>query len=68
MKFRVEVISVNDEGAEQRRDVMEMERQELAMETLGLSLAEGKTILRAVQDFVASQQPAEYLEWSCPHF
>jgi hypothetical protein len=62
MKFRVEVICVNDEGTEQRRDVMEMERQELAMETLGLSLAEGKTILRGVQDFVASQQTAEYLD------
>jgi len=34
MKFRVEVICVNDEGAEQRRDVMDMERDELAMETL----------------------------------
>ena len=54
MKFRVEVICVTDEGAEQRRDVMEMERQQLAMETLGLSLAEGKAILSGVQDFVAS--------------
>jgi hypothetical protein len=64
----VEVICVNDEGTEQRRGVMEMERRELAMETLGLSLAEGKTILRGVQDFVASQQTAEYLERrrNCP--
>jgi hypothetical protein len=68
MKFRVEVICVNDAGTEQRRDVMEMERQELAMETLGLSLAEGKTLLRGVQDCVASQQTAEYLERrrNCP--
>lgn len=62
MKFRVEVICVNDEGAEQRRDVMEMERRELAMETLGLSLAEGKAVSHGVYDFVASQQTAEYLE------
>ena len=61
MKFRVEVISVNDEGSEQRRDVMEMERDGLAVETLGLSLAEGKAILRGVQDFVASQQTSEDL-------
>jgi hypothetical protein len=68
MKFRVDVICVNDEGTEQRRDVMEMERQELAMETLGLSLAEGKANLRGVQDFVASQQTVEYLERrrNCP--
>ncbi len=62
MRFRVEVICVNDEGTEQRRDVMEMERQELATETLGLTLAEGKAILRGVQDFVASQQTVEYLD------
>ena len=48
MKFRVVVICVNDEGAEQRREVMEMERRELAMETLGLSLAEGKALLQGV--------------------
>jgi hypothetical protein len=62
MKFRVEVICVNNEGAEQRCEVMEMERQELAMETLGLSLAEGKALLRGVQDFVASQQISEDLK------
>jgi hypothetical protein len=69
MKFKVEVICVNDEGAEQRRDVMQTERRELAMETLGLSVAEGKAILREVQNFVASQQTLEYLERqrNCPH-
>ena len=53
MRFRVEVICMQDDGAEQRRAVMEMERRQLAMETLGLNLAEGKAILRGVQDFVA---------------
>ena len=69
MQFRVEVICVNDEGTEQRHGVMEMERRELAMETLGLSLAEGKAILRGVQDFVASQQTSEDLQCrrSCPN-
>jgi hypothetical protein len=62
MKFRVEVVCVNNEGAEQRCEVMEMERQELAMETLGLSLAEGKALLQGVQDFVASQQISEDLK------
>jgi hypothetical protein len=62
MKFRVEVICVNDTGTEERREVMEMERQQLAMETLGLSLAEGKAILRGLQDFFASQQVSEDLQ------
>jgi hypothetical protein len=69
MRFRVEVICVNDEGTEQRHGVMEMERRELAMETLGWSLAEGKAILRGVQDFVASQQASEDLQRrrNCPN-
>jgi hypothetical protein len=69
MRFRVEVICVNGEGTEQRHGVMEMERRELAMETLGLSLAEGKAILRGVQDFVASQQSSEDLQRrrNCPN-
>ena len=62
MRFRVEVICVNDEGTEQRHGVMEMERRELARETLGLSLAEGKAILRGVQNFVAFQQTSEDLQ------
>jgi hypothetical protein len=53
---------VNDQGAEQRREVMELQRQELAMETLGLSLAEGKALLQGVQDFVTSQQISEDLK------
>jgi hypothetical protein len=62
MKFRVEVICVHADGVEQRCDVMEMERHQLAMETLGLSLAEGKAILSGVQDCVAAQQVAEDLQ------
>jgi hypothetical protein len=68
MRFRIEVICVNDDAAEQRGGVMELERNQLVMETLGLSLCEGKAILQGVQDFVASQQTAEYLKRrrSCP--
>jgi hypothetical protein len=62
MKFRVEVICMSDDGAEHRCPVIETERRQLAMETLGLSLADGKTILHGVQDFVASQQTAEDLQ------
>ena len=62
MKFRVKVVCINDEGAEQQHHVMEMERRELAMETLGLSLAEGKALLNVVQDCVATQQINDDLE------
>lgn len=69
MKFRVEIVCIDEGGKEHRSIVMELERQGVAMETLGLSLAEGKAILRGVQDRVASQQMAEHLQQQrkCPH-
>lgn len=68
MKFRIEVICIKEDGSEQRSSVTEIQRQELVLETLGLTLAEGKTILHGVQDFVTAQQMAEYLEQrrNCP--
>jgi len=62
MRFRVEVIYVNDEGTEQRHGVMEMKRRALARETLGLSLVEGQAILGGVPDYVASLQIREDLQ------
>ena len=69
MKFRIQVLRVADDGAERMKEVMEFERQELAMETLGMSLAEGKAVLKGVQEFVAEQQAAEFLqrERTCRH-
>jgi hypothetical protein len=51
MKVRVEVISLNADGKEQRRQILTIERRELAMETLGVNLTEGKALLAGVQDF-----------------
>jgi hypothetical protein len=55
--FRVEIVCFHD-GGEQRCSVVEMERAELALETLGMSVAKGKAILHGIQDFVAGQQVA----------
>jgi hypothetical protein len=52
MKVRVEVVSLNTDGEEQRRQILTIERRELAMETLGVNLTEGKALLAGVQDFV----------------
>ena len=62
MKFRVEVVCISDTGLEHRGDALEMERRQLAMETLGLNLCESKAMLESVQDFVVAQQAAEDLE------
>jgi len=68
MNIRIEVVGVNAGGGEQRRQVLAIERQELAMETLGLNLSESKTLLANVQDFVIAQQTNEYLaqQLACP--
>src|SRR6202165_2844411 len=69
MKVWVEVVSLNADGEEQRRQVLTIERRELAMETLGVNLTEGKALLAGVQDFVVAQQAREELEQrrACPH-
>ena len=59
MKFLVICVS---ESAERRQQVFEMERENLTMETLGLSLGESKTLLRGVQEFVVAEQVAADLE------
>ena len=71
MTFRVEVVCLHD-GGEQRCNVMEMERAELALETLGMRVAEGKAILHGVQDCMATQPVVEDLKhrrvcWACGH-
>jgi hypothetical protein len=67
MTFRVEVVCRSDDG-EQRCRVVEIERTELALETLGMSVAEGKAILHGVQDFMAGQQVIQDLKRkrACP--
>jgi hypothetical protein len=69
MNVRVEVVCVNADGDEQRRQVLTIERQELAMEMLGMNLKEGKALLAGVQDFVVAQQVHGHLERhrACPH-
>jgi hypothetical protein len=69
MNVRVEMVCVRADGREQRQDVLAIERQELTMETLGMSLAESKALLEGVQQFLIVQQTSEDLEQrrACPH-
>jgi hypothetical protein len=68
VNVRVELVCIGADGTEQRRDVMEIERAALAMETLGMNLNEGKAVLEGLQKLVVSQQVHEYLEQhrNCP--
>ena len=48
--FRLQLVVVNASGHEHVQEVARIERDEVAMETLGLTLAEGKLILKSIQE------------------
>src|SRR4051812_34950622 len=56
--FRLQLVVVNDSGDERVHEVALIEREELEMEmeTLGLTLAEGKLILKKIQESVVQEQ------------
>jgi hypothetical protein len=58
MTFQIRVVAIADNGQEQVQDIMSLQRTELKMETLGLTLAEGKAILSAIQRVVVEAQAA----------
>ena len=68
MKLRIDVVCENDSGTEQPHELMVLSRDELAMETLGLTLAESKQLLHVLQGYMVDQQAKEYLERhrTCP--
>jgi hypothetical protein len=58
MTFQIRVIAIADNGQEQVHEIPSLQRTELKPETLGLTLAEGKSILREIQRVVVEQQTA----------
>ena len=68
MKFRINVVCVNDEGTEQLSELMVLSRDDLVMETMGLTLAESKSLLHDLQSYVVERQATGYLEQhrACP--
>jgi hypothetical protein len=62
MNFQIRLVAIADNGQEQEFDIASLQRAELKLETLGLTLAEGKAILRAIQHVVIEHQVAESLE------
>jgi hypothetical protein len=68
MKVTVQVVTRSDDGQESMREVACVECADLTPATLGLSLAEGKTILQAIQEVVVEWQMQAYLrqQQRCP--
>jgi hypothetical protein len=66
--FRLQLVVVNASGHEHVEEVARIERDEVAMETLGLTLAEGKLILKKIQEGVVREQIQDALlrRRNCP--
>src|SRR6266705_1161751 len=69
MKNKVQVVTITDDGRETIKDIACVERHDLTPETFGLSLAEGKAVLQALQEVVVEWQMHTYLQQqrACPY-
>jgi hypothetical protein len=61
MTFQIRVVAIEDNGQEHVHELTSVQRAELKLETLGLTLAESKAILRDIQRVVVEQQTAEWM-------
>jgi hypothetical protein len=66
MKYAIQVVITTDEGQTETQDIACVEREDVTPTTLGLTLAEGKAILKALQAVVVEQQLTAYLETQRP--
>jgi hypothetical protein len=60
MKVKIQVVTISDDGQETTREIACVERQDLTPATFGLSLAEGKAVLQALQEVVVEWQMHTY--------
>jgi hypothetical protein len=66
MHFRLQLITVFDDGTEHQQDMAELARAETTLATLGLTLEESKQLLAQVQHTMIDQQVATYLDQQRP--
>jgi hypothetical protein len=66
MKYAIQVVITTDEGQTETQDIACVEREDVTPTTLGLTLAEGKAMLKALQAVVVEQQLTAYLETQRP--
>ena len=68
MICRIQVVTIGEDGHEKRREIRFIQRTDLKPETLGLTLAEGKMILKDLQQIVVECQVASFLlpKRACP--
>ena len=58
MIFKLQVVLIDDKGQQETCEITSVERKDLKPATLGLTLAEGKAILKDIQEIVIQRQAA----------
>jgi hypothetical protein len=68
VELKVQLVSVAEDGSESTEDLLVLTKEHERLEQLGLTLAEGKQLLRAVQRRVVQQQVTAFLaaQAACP--
>src|SRR5690242_14845734 len=68
MICKIQVVTLGEDGREEIREIACLERTDLKLETLGLTLAEGKVILKGLQAIVVEGQLSAHLpsQQPCP--
>lgn len=61
MKCTIQVVITSEDGQTETREMACLEREDLTPTTLGLTLADGKAIFKALQAVVVERQMAMYL-------
>ena len=68
VQLKIRLVSIADAGSESAEDLLVLTKQHQRLEQLGLTLAEGKQLLREVQGRVVQQQVMAFLaaQTACP--
>ena len=68
MHFRIQIVSVSDDGTERLQEIVDVSRSQPTLETLGLTLDESKQILQCLQRTIIDHQVGTYLDQqrACP--
>src|SRR5207253_6086183 len=68
VQLKVQLVSVAEDGSESAEDLLVLTKQHERLEQLGLTLAEGKQLLREVQRRVVQHQATVFLaaQTACP--
>src|SRR6266446_9952027 len=68
MIYKIQVVTIGEDGCQETLEIACVERTDLKPETLGLTLAEGKMILNDLQQIVVGRQVSSslLLKQACP--